>query len=471
MNPVTMKRGARLLLAFASLLAAVLPASPCAAVDEPDRLWLVGERAAADGLHVLARRMLERLVDGHPRDTRAPQAYLLLGQARLALGDPTGALQAFRRAQSFDPQPGRPLEPKFWEAEALVQLRRYAEASTAYDEVFRNDATAPFAPDALYGFGWTELEVKRPEVAAKAFRDFLAAWPEHALAPSSTFHLGRALAAQNRYEEAAGVLQTFLSKHPKHKQAPDALYLRGWARVQSGDTRGGIADLKSFTDANPSHPEAPAARRLITDTVIRHGGDPQDLLDAYRSLMTQNPPTPEGLFDAATIAGRLARGREQDAAWRKLRQSFPDHALSRRVALELASAAYKRKDWKETVAQAQPATQSDEDAVRGEAWLLLGEGQLKLKKFADAEKAFEGALGMSGLEDPMRNRALAGIGLAREEQRDWRGAMTAYDQVAENSQDATLRDWARDRFNAVKARLDAPAPRTPDKRAPKKDGS
>lgn len=460
-----MKRGALLFWAFASLLA-VIPASPCAALEEPDRLWLVGERAAADGLHVLTRRALERLVEAYPRDPHVPQAVLLLGQARLALGDAAGALQAFRRAQGFDPPPGRPLELKFWEAESLFRLRRYMESSAAYDEIVRTDATSPFAPDAMYGYGWSELELKRPEIAAKAFRDLLVAWPDHALAPSASYHLGRALAAQNRFEEATSLMQEFLAKYPKHKLAPDALYLRGWARVQAGDTRGGVADLKTFTDANPMHPDASAARRVVIETVVKHGGDQQDLIDAYRSLMAQTPPTPEGLFDAAMIAGKLNRGRDQDAAWRKLRLAFPDHPLSRRVAYELASTAYKRKDWKETVIQAQPATQSDDDGVRSEAWLLLGEAELKLKRFGNAEKAFDSALGLPSLEDSLRYRALAGLGLAREEQRDWRGAMTAYDQVAATCPDATLKDWARERFAAVKARLDAP--RAPEKKAPEK---
>jgi TolA-binding protein len=457
-----MKRGAPLRWVFAPLLAVVLSASPSVALEEPDRLWLVGERAAADGLHVIAQRALARLVEQHPRDARVPQASLLLGQTRLALGDANGALQAFRRALAFDPPPGRPHELKFWEAEALLRLGRHAEASAAYDAVVRNAPSAPFAPDALYGFGWSELELQRPEVAAKAFRDFLAAWPEHTAAPSASYQLARALAAQQRFEEAAEVLQTFLSKHPRHALGPDAQYLKGWSRIQAGDARGGVADLKAFADAYPGHAEASAARRLVTETVVRHGGDTQDLVDAYRALMAQSPPSAEGLFDAAMIAGRLGRTREQDAAWRKLRAAFPEHDLSRRVALELASAAYKRRDWKETVAQAQPASQSEDDAVRGEALLLLGEAELKLRRFTSAEKTFDRALGVAALDDGLRYRALAGLGLAREEQKDWRGAMTAYDQVMTQGPDPTLRDWARERFEAVKARLNAPE-RAPDR--------
>ena len=101
---------------------------------------------------------------------RLPEAVLLLGKARLADGDAQGALEAFRRAGSFAPVPGRPLEARFWEGEALFRLKKFAEARTVYDDVVRRDAASPMAPDALYGYAWSELELRRPEPAAEAFR-------------------------------------------------------------------------------------------------------------------------------------------------------------------------------------------------------------------------------------------------------------------------------------------------------------
>ncbi len=452
-----MMRRARLSPAFASLLLGlVLLAAPAHALDEADRLWLVGERASADGLHVLARRVLERFVERYPTDRRAGEAFLLLGKARLALGDAEPALQAFQRAQTFSPPPGRPMEATFWEAEALFRLRRFAEARTAYDAVVRTDAASPLAPPALYGYGWSELELGRPAEAAGAFSEFLKAWPDHALAPSATFYLARALVEEKRPADAMPRLSEFLQKYPDHKLAPDARYLRGLARVQAGDFRGGLDDLRAFVARSPTHDQVPAARRLILETVVKYG-EPDELQDAYRTLMAQSSPTPENLADAAAIAGRLGRGRDQEAAWRKLRAQFPDHPLGRRAALELANAAYKRKDWKETVAQAQAAAQSDEEAVRAEGWLLAGEAELKLKRWAAAEKAFQSALAVKNLEPAIRYRALAGLGLAHEEQREWRAALTAYESVASRSPDATLRDWARERAAAVKSRLAPPA--------------
>ena len=137
----------------------------------------------------------------------------------------------------------------------------------------------------------------------------------------------------------------------------DAQYLLGWARVTSGDAKNGLADLRAFVAAAPSHDLAPAARRLITETLARYG-DRSELEGTYKALMEQTPPTAEALYDAGSIAGRLARPKDQESAWRRLRKEFPDHPLAHRGALELANAAFKRKDWKEASAQAQAAAQS-----------------------------------------------------------------------------------------------------------------
>src|SRR2546425_995331 len=73
--------------------------SPAAAIEEADRLWLVGERAFADGLYPVSRRALERFVAQYPKDARQPEAVLLLGKARLQAGDAHAAPDAVPRAR------------------------------------------------------------------------------------------------------------------------------------------------------------------------------------------------------------------------------------------------------------------------------------------------------------------------------------------------------------------------------------
>jgi TolA-binding protein len=443
----------------ALLLAVLLLPRPLLALDEPDRLWLVGERAYADKLYPVASRALERLVADHPQHTHAAEAVLLLGHTRLALEQLEPALQAFRRARTLNPVPGRPLEARFWEGETLFRLKRYTEAAAAFDEIVRTDAASPFAPDALYGFAWCELEEKRPERAVTALKEFLGAWPDHALAGSAAYYLARALVDTNRTADAIPLLSGYAARYPTSRSLADARYLLGWARLSTGDTAGAVRDLRAFAAAHPTHERAPEARMLAARAVAKQGGDREEMLESYKLLMEAQPPTAEALHDAAALAARLERPRERDTAWQKLRATFPDHPLTRRFALDMATASFKSQNWKDAASLAQIAAHSDEDTVRAEGWLLAGEAELKLRRLPAAARAFESVGEIANVDGGVRYRALAGLGLVREEQREWKGALAAYESVAAQSPDETLRGWAKQRVAAVKAQLEAGKPK------------
>ncbi len=73
------------------------------------------------------------------------------------------------------------------------------------------------------------------------------------------------------------------------------------------------------------------------------------------------------------------------------------------------------------------------------------------------------------MDSQVRYRALAGSGLAMEEQKQWAQAARYYEEVAVKSPDKTLRAWAKERRDAVTAQLGG-APKnggTPAKSQPK----
>jgi len=441
--------------ALASILLAGLPASPALALEEADRLWLVGDRAFADGLYPVSRRALDRFVVEYPNDTRIAPAMLLLGRSRLALGEPEKALDAFRRLRAIATLPVQQLEGRFWEAESLYRLKQYAAARSAYDDVLGKDAASPLAPEAMYGLALCELELRRPEPAIKALRDLLNSWPEHSTAASATFYLAQALADQKRYAEAVPLLTPYATKYPKSKLVPDAQYLLGTTRLAMGEREAGVTELKAFVTAYPSHPQAAAARRRMTDSIAKTG-TPAQQQNTY-SQLTQPSTTAENLYDAGVIAGKSGKVKEQQTAWARLRKEFPNHPLAHQAAFDLAEAAFKRKEWGQAATQAKAATASEDEALRARALLLEGESELKLSRFKDAAKSFESVERVKNLDAGDRYRALAGLGLAREQLGEIRAALAAYDAVATKSPDATLRTWARDRAAAVRSQPTKPA--------------
>jgi TolA-binding protein len=438
------------------------------AVGEPERLWTVGDRAFQDGLYGVSRRMLERLIERHPTDGRIPEATLLLGKVRLAQGQHEAALGAFRQAQGFSPPPGRPDEARFWEGETLFRMKRYQEARAIYDRILTDNPASPAAPDAVYGLAWVNLELKRREQAVTEFRRLLSSYPEHASAPSSTFYLARTLLELKRGDEAVGLLRGFVARYADHRLLPDARYALGQALIASGHPDEGVAELRAFASAYPGLELTASARRSVVDTLVRQGKK-TELAEEYKVLVAQSPATAQSLYDAGLVAGKLGRAREADAAWARLRKEFPEHPLSGRVSLEMAQSAFAKNSFKDASALARAASRSPEDAVRGEAFVLLGESELKQRRPAAAISAFKSAADAPALDAGMRYRALAGTGLAHEEQRQYKQAARFYEEVAAKSPDKTLASWAKERLAAVNeaARAEAaPAPKATPKAAP-----
>ena len=449
------------ILLSAALLVVAVAAGPAQALEEADRLMLVGEKSYEDGLYALSRRTLERFLERFPGDKRAGEAMLLLGKARLSQGSLEAALEAFRKTEGFSPVPGKPQEARFWEAETLYRLKRFTDARAAYARVISAEPASPLLPDALYSMGWADLELKRRDAAAVDFGRLVKEYPDHSTAPSAAIQLARALIELKRADEAIVVLEPFPTKYHEHRLVPEARYYLARARLASGDTDKGVAELRVFARTYPGHELAPAARRVAVDTLIK-AGKKKELGEEYAALLAQKPPTAEALYDAGAIAVGLNSARDTETAWARLRKEFPEHLLAARASLEQAQAAFGKKNFKDAAALGRAASKSPEDAVRGEALLVVGESEMKLRHPAQALPAFQAAADTPGLEPALHFRALAGSGLAHEDQKQWAQAAKYYEDVAERSPDKTLANWAKTRRAAIAANL-KPAPKTAPK--------
>src|SRR5205807_418692 len=82
----------------------------------------------------------------------------------------------------------------------------------------------------------------------------------------------------------------------------------------------------------------------LAEAVLR-SGDRGELETEYRALTTAPRATPHGLYAAGQMAARLGRPEDQEAAWKRLRQEFPDDLLAQRAAFELAKSAYAAGRW------------------------------------------------------------------------------------------------------------------------------
>jgi TolA-binding protein len=441
----------RLVVLSAFLLVSLLALAPrpALAIPEAERLWLVGVEAFSDRLYPISRQVLERFVLRYPQDPRFRDAVLLLGKSRLALGQLEGALESFRQAQRFPNPPGGEGETAFWEGEALFRLKRYAEARSTYERV---SAGSPFAADAAYGLGWSALELKESALAMGAFKRIVERWPSHSATAGATYHLARLYTEAKRYADVQALLGDYSAKFPESQYLPETSYLLGFSELQLGRNETAAATLRDFVTRFPNHELTQRARLDLMDALLREGRT-SEAEKEIQALLVAKPATPEGLQEVAVFAIRLGNEKDAESAWRRLRQEFPKHPLARTASLDLARQAFDRRQWKEAAAAAESSAQSDEPAVRLEGYLILGESELKLKQPKPALKAFQSAVDLEIKDSPLHYRALAGIGLVHEGEKEWALAATSYQEVARASPDPTLKAWADERLLEVKSRL------------------
>jgi hypothetical protein len=168
---------------------------PAAAMSEADRLWLVGERASQDGLPTLSARMLDGLIERFPGDARVPEANLLLGKARLAMGALPGALEAFRRAQGASPPPGKPEGALLGGGDALPDeaLLRGAGGVRQGDRRQRGLPLRGCSLRARLEPGGLKQRRRR------FFRQLIRAFPDHETMPSAAVQAARLLTEMKSY--------------------------------------------------------------------------------------------------------------------------------------------------------------------------------------------------------------------------------------------------------------------------------
>src|SRR5438034_653178 len=155
-----MTRRRSFLSASVVLLVVTLSAPPARALDEPERLRLVGERAFADGLYGLAWSDLE-------------------------LHRPEVAIVEFR--ELLDRWPDYALVPsaKLHLARTLVEQKRFGDALPLLESFATKYPNHKQLPDAQYLLGLARVKSGDAKAGLADLRAFVAAAPNHELVPAA----------------------------------------------------------------------------------------------------------------------------------------------------------------------------------------------------------------------------------------------------------------------------------------------
>jgi len=211
----------------------------------------------ADSLRVEQRRMAEQL-DRLERQFAADSEERTAAQARIAstLTDLEETLRA--------------LSSRIEDSEQMQQNRggRSSRSSGSSSSVGSKSAPADsseLAAEDIYRAAYLDVTRGNYDLAAPAFRDYLAKNPDGARAAEAHYYLGECEYASERWLEAAGQFQQVVRDYPKARLAPAAYLKMGNAYAKLEERGLAQQAYRALIEKHPNTEEAKQARAALNE--------------------------------------------------------------------------------------------------------------------------------------------------------------------------------------------------------------
>lgn len=248
-----------------------------------------------------AKAALEPIRAALARVPGHPQLLNDMGNVLRALGRQSEAAEAFRRALAAD---ANFHFARFNLADALLELRRFAEGLAAYDEILARRLPGIDA-DLHCNRGACLAGLKRQEEAVEAFRMALSLQPSHAGAAAN---LATAMQALGRDAESVEFLAAFTARHPATTEVLLALG-KGLLGLKRGEEA--LAAFARAAAADPKSDKPLSGQALALDALGRHA----EALAMHDRAIAANPKSAEAHSNRGVTLRKMWRPREAIAAF------------------------------------------------------------------------------------------------------------------------------------------------------------
>jgi len=252
---------------------AVLPDGPLP--DPKDKAELFRKLTRGQGLlqsgdPAAAEALLEEVVT---EDPRVVDGQFTLGNARFALRDFAGAIEAYTATIELNPEYDLAL------SNLGLSRRRMGDNDRARADFEALLALVPDSPSAHYNLGEMELEAGNPEAA---LRHFEAALENSDTMPSTHFGAGVASLQLGDVPAARRYLQRTLELAPEF---PEVHYYLGLVAQAMSDPATAVTEYRAEVAIHPEHYRS----WFNLSILLADLGQPSEAVDAVREAIAANP--------------------------------------------------------------------------------------------------------------------------------------------------------------------------------------
>jgi TolA-binding protein len=358
-----------------------------------DALYATGVAQEETGQLQEAAKTYDLFLQKFPENHLAVEVGMRRGETLFAAGQYDDAARRFAAAAA-SPQFEHADYALLRQADALSQLKRYAEAAALYASVAVKYPQSPHAARALLA-GGKSYYLAGNLAEARSLLDKAAAAAGPAGAEAAHW-MAKGFLKEKQSAQALSVVEKALPQAGDNPFAAQLLMDRADALYDLPDRKKESVDAYAAVAAKyPNDPTAPQSLYMAGFAALELGAYEAALKHATAFLAAQpnHELTPDVMHVAAESQLLLGKTAEAEAQYAQLLQKYPDHPdaelwkVRRGLALEL------QKKYEETIAALQPALATlKTPSLLAEAQYLIGASQLELKRDQEAVKSLEASV-------------------------------------------------------------------------------
>lgn len=402
------------------------------------------------------------------------------GDAQFALGQYSEAIGSYQRLIGSQPEAKTIDRALFQLGESYRRIRDYVAATATFESLVRDYPQGKFAAEAQFNLGQILVVQGRPTEARAMFGVVVEKYPDTVWARNALLAIGQSFQNEGQYNLAITQFDKLISNGLDSELAQQANFLRGLCYAAAGKPERTLTDFIEFLKAHPAAPLAADVSYWLGDEYLRQ----KDYVKAqaqFQSLAETYPASK--LADAAQyFAARAAYSRQDykiaielyegllkkfpDSTWRcdarfgegdafselgqfddallvfdSLVKQFPDCTLQCEAQGRKGDCQFTLSRFDDAVATYRRALECAKDAgLRAQLQFKIGQCYEKQDKLDDALQYYVKPLYVppESTEPPERfwtckaGRAAAAI---KEQQQQWREAITLYQRLAEGCPD------------------------------------
>lgn len=350
----------------------------------PSAQYRLGEVAYNDKDWEKAVDEFKEVERSHPKAYINPEALMGVIYADLALEQFSQAeANLFLLGETF---PTFLKEPTVLYAQGVVALHRgdYPNAERSLKAVK--------SAEAQYYLGKTYLLSRRAYLAAAAFENLIRDYPESDLKEEAQFFIGDSFFLAEDFNGAISKYQKFISLYPESPLRVSALFRIGSSYFQKKDYMEARANFQAVLDRYPKDFFAPLAQFFIAESHLI-ASQTREALFSFTKVITQYPDAvkiaPLAFFKLAWCQHQVGDYMQAIQTGNNFTAQYPNHALAKNV------------------------------------YLIAGNSQLALKRYAEATASFQRIIDLAPSSD-ISEQALFSILKSQYDQKAFNSILTSY---------------------------------------------